>query len=62
MTESYQRSNVKNSLIVKQLVKQAPTFKTLLQTILVELWVNNIPFSILNSLKLTFSTTVSGTT
>ena len=37
MTESYQRSNVKNSLIVKQLVKQAPTFKTLLQTILVEL-------------------------
>ena len=62
MTESYQRSNVKNSLIVKQLVKQAPTFKTPIQTILVELWVNNIPFSILSSLKLNFSTTVSGRT
>ena len=47
---------------VKQLAKQSPTFKTLLQTVLVEIWIKNFTFSILSSLKLNFYTTVFGTT
>ena len=47
-------------LNVKQLAKQPPTLKTLIQKILVEFWVNNLTFSILNSPKLNLSTTVHG--
>ena len=45
-------SNVKNDLKVKQLAKQLPTLKTLMQKILVGLWVKNFTLSILSSLKL----------
>ena len=38
---------LKNDLKVKQLAKQPATLKTLLQKILVELWVKKIAFSIL---------------
>ena len=56
------RSNVKNGLKVKQLAKQPPTLKTRIQKNFVELWVNNLTFSILSSLKLNLSTAVFGTT
>ena len=55
-------SKVKNGLKVKQLAKQPPTLKTLIQNFLAEHWVNNLTFSILSSLKLNFFTTVFGTT
>ena len=55
---SHQGSNIKNSLKVKQLAKQPPTLKRLMQTSLVGLWVKNFTFSMLSSLKLNFSTTV----
>ena len=49
--------NVKNGLKVKQLAKQLPTLKTLMQkTSAIGLWVKNFTFSILNLLKLNFST------
>ena len=53
---------LKNDLKVKQLAKQPATLKTLLQKILVELWVKKIAFSILSLLKLNFSTIAFGTT
>ena len=53
---------LKNGLKVKQLAKQPPTLKTLMQKILVGLWVKNFTFSILSLLKLNFLTTVFGTT
>ena len=46
-----QGTDVKNGLKVKQLAKQPPTLKTLIQKIMVEFWVNNSTFSILSSLK-----------
>ena len=46
---------IKNGLKVKQLSKQPPTLKTLMQKILFGLWVRNFNFSILSSLKLNFS-------
>ena len=55
-------SNVKSGLNVKQLVKQPPTLKTLMQKSLVGLWVKNLTFSFLSSLKLNLSTTLFGTT
>ena len=55
-------SNIKNGLEVKQLAKQPSTLKTLMQKILVGLWVKNFTFSILSLLKLNFSTTVFGAT
>ena len=55
-------SNVKNGLKVKQIAKQPPPLKTLIQKILLELWINNVTFSILSSLKLNFSTIIFGTT
>ena len=55
-------SNVKNDLKVKQLTKQPSTLKTLMQKILVGLWVKNFTFSFLSSLTLNFSTIVFGTT
>ena len=55
---SHQGSNIKNSLKVKQLAKQPPTLKRLMQTSLVGLRVKNFTFSMLSSLKLNFSTTV----
>ena len=58
---SCQGSNVKNGLKVKQLPKQPPTLKTLLQKNLVEIWVKIFSFSILSLLKLNLSTTVFGT-
>ena len=51
------RVNVKNGLKVKQLAKQALTLKTLMQKILVGLWVKNFTFSMLSSLNLNFCTT-----
>ena len=53
---------IKNGLKVKQLAKQPPTLKMLMQKILVGLWVKKFTFSILSSLKLNFSTTFFGTT
>ena len=53
-------SNVKNGLKGKQLAKQLPTLKKLIQKILLELWVYNFIFSILSSLN--FSATVFYTT
>ena len=55
-------SNIKNGLKVKKLAKQPPTLRTLMQKKFVELWINNLTFPILSSLKLKFSTTVFGTT
>ena len=55
-------SNVKDGLKARQLAKQPPTLKTLIQKILIELWVYNLTFSILSSLKLNFSATVFCTT
>ena len=55
-------SNGENGLKVKQLAKQTPTLRTLMQKVLVGPWVKNFTFSILSSLKLNFSTTVFGTT
>ena len=55
-------SNIGNGLKVKQLAKQLPTLKALIRKIFVELWVNNLTFSILSSLKQIVSTTVFGTT
>ena len=55
-------SNVKNGLNVKELAKQPPTLKRLMQKIMVGLWVKNLTFSILSSMKLNFSTTLFGTT
>ena len=55
-------SNVKNGLKVKQLAKQPPTLNVLMQKNLVGPWLKNVIFSILNSLKLSFCTTVNGTT
>ena len=52
----YYRSNVKNGLKVKQLAKQPPKLKMLMQKILVGVWVKNFTFSNLISLKLNFST------
>ena len=49
--------NAKNCLKFKQLGKQPPTLKTLMQKVLVGLRVKNFTFSILSSLKLNFSTT-----
>ena len=46
---------IKNGLKVRQLAKQPPTLKTLMQKILFGLWVRNFNFSILSSLKLNFS-------
>ena len=46
---------IKNGLKVKQLSKQPPTLKTLMQKILFGLWVRNFNFSVLSSLKLNFS-------
>ena len=46
--------NVKNGVKIKQLAKQPPTLKTLMQKVLVGLWVKNFTFSILSSLKLNF--------
>ena len=43
---SYYGSNVKNGLKVKQLAKQHPTLKTLMQKTLVGLWVKN--FNVFN--------------
>ena len=54
---SRQGSNVKNDLKIKQLAKQTPTLKTLMQKTLVGAWVKNFTFSILSSLNLNFSTT-----
>ena len=54
-------SNGENGLKVKQLAKETPTLRTLMQKNLVEFLVNDLTFSILSSLKLNFSTTVSGT-
>ena len=45
-----------------QPAKQPPTLKTLLQKILVRLWVKEFTFSIFSSLKLNFSTAVFDTT
>ena len=53
-------SKIKNGLKVKQLAKQPPTSKMLIQKILIEFGVSNLTFSILSSLKLNFSTTVHG--
>ena len=50
-------SNIKNQLKVKQVAKQPPMLKTLMQKLLIGLWVKNSTFSILSSLKLNFSTT-----
>ena len=50
--------NDKNGLKVKKIAKQPPLLKTLMQKSLVGLWVKRFTFSILNSLKLNFSTTV----
>ena len=55
-------SNVKNGLRVKQLAMQPSTLKTLMQKVLVGLWVKNFAFWILSLLKLNFSTTVFGAT
>ena len=55
---SYWEFNVKNGLKVKQIAKQPPTLKRLMQKNLVKLWVNNLTFSILSSLQLNFSTIV----
>ena len=55
-------SNIKNGLKVKQLAKQPSTLKTLMHNNLVELWVKDFTYSILNLLKLNFSTTVFGAT
>ena len=52
----YYGSNVKNGVKVKQLAKQPPKLKMLMQKILVGLWVKNFTFSNLISLKLNFST------
>ena len=53
-------SNVKNGLKVKQLTKHLPTLKMLMGKILVlDSWLKNFTFSILNSLKLNFSTTLA---
>ena len=49
-------------LKVKQLAKQPPALKMLMQKKLIELWVKNFTFPILSSLKLNFSTTSFGTT
>ena len=54
--------NVKNGLKVKELAKQPPTLKALMQKILVGLWVKKFTFFILSSLKLNLSTTFFGTT
>ena len=55
-------TNIKNCLKVKQVAKQPPTWKPLMQKMLVGFWVKKITFSILNLLKLRFSTTAFGTT
>ena len=52
---------LKNDLKVKQLAKQPATLKTLLQKILVELWVKKMTFSILSLLKLNISSIAFGT-
>ena len=51
----------KNGLKVKQLAKQPPELKMLMQGILVGFWVKNFTFLILISLKLNFSRTAFGT-
>ena len=48
MQPSYEGFNGKNGLKVKQLVKQPLTLKTLMQKILVGLWVKKFTFSILS--------------
>ena len=48
-------SNNKNGLKAKQLAKQPPTLKTLMQKILLQFWVKNLTFSILSSLALNVS-------
>ena len=58
---SYWGSNVNNGLKVKELAKQPPTFKMLMQKRLVGIWVKNFTFSILSSLNLNSSTTFFGT-
>ena len=50
---------MKNGLKVKQLAKQPPTLKTLIQETLFELSVTKFTFSILSSLKLNFTTNFS---
>ena len=55
-------TNIKNCLKVKQVAKQPPTWKPLMQKMLFGFWVKKFTFSILNLLKLCFSTTVFGTT
>ena len=56
MSPSCEVSKFENGLKVKQLTKQLPTLKTLMQTILDRVWVKNFTFSILCSMKLNFST------
>ena len=52
--EFFISNQVKNGVKVKQLAKQPPTLKTLMQKILVRLGVKKFTFSILSSLKLNF--------
>ena len=56
MSPSCEVSKFENGLKVKQLTKQLPTLKTLMQTILDRVWVKNFTFSILCSMKLNFPT------
>ena len=52
------RSSIKNGLKIKQLAKQPPTLKMLLETNLVELWVKSFTFPVFSSPNLNFSATV----
>ena len=55
---SFKWSYVKNDVKIKQLAKQPPTLKTLMQQVLIRLCVKNFVFSILSSRKLNFFTTI----
>ena len=47
--------NVKNGLKVKELAKQPPTLKTLIQKVLVGLWVKKLTFNIRKIVDFTYS-------